>query len=111
MSREPRPDDIELEFIRLPTGQQVRVRDITNRTYDRKQFNLQTHKAIAIRPPPNFNHGRLKYKLEERKWQFRASLEEIQARYKVKQRAAKALKYAAGYIMEKLNLHDEWMNK
>lgn len=104
MSREKRPDDVELEFIRLPTGQQVRVRDLTNRAYDRKHFNLQTQRAIAIRPPPNFNHGRLKYKLEERQWQFTASLVEIQARYGVTPRAARALRHAAGYIMEKLRI-------
>lgn len=111
MSREKRPDDVELEFIRLPSGEQVRVRDLTNRAYDRSHVNLQTQRAIRVRPPPNFNHGRLKYKLDERVWQFNATLVEIQARYGVTPRAARALRHAAGYIMEKLNLHTKWTSK
>ena len=91
------------ETIRLPSGDQVAIKDIVNRLSNRQNHNLLTRQTVAFRPRANVAKS-LKYSIEDRIWISQATVEEIAERYNYTLKRAQNVKYTSRYIVEKLEL-------
>lgn len=91
------------ETIRLPSGDQVAIKDIVNRLTNKQNHNLLTRQTVTIRPRGNKTKT-LKYSVEERIWLSRAEVEEIAERYNYTLKKAQSVKYTSRYVVNKLDL-------
>lgn len=76
------------ERLRLPDGREFETADLVGRVTRPTNYNLRNknpHKPLA--------RTASKYTLDDHKWIVRATLEDIQIRYKLNENSARQLKY------------------
>lgn len=84
--------------ITLPDGRSFSVKTLLNQVRNRQSINLRTRRETATVP-----RNRLKYTVEERRWQSQADLEDIARRYNISLKRAQGMRYTAKYIIEALD--------
>lgn len=85
--------------IRLPDGRTYTTADLMRQVGTRSVTNLRTGR-INRGGRPNLR----KYTLEEREWQVTATIAEIQARYGIKEMAARSVQWRARQIVAQFGM-------
>ena len=86
-----------MKTIRLPTGEEYTVKELVNRTSNLTTYNLR-YGTIRTKS------AAVKYTLEERIWQAKATPELIAAKYSISIAKAKGIMYQARYALGKLDI-------
>jgi hypothetical protein len=96
------PDSPIPEYIKLPDGRKIPLKDIVKKQTGTKNHNLLTE-HLKSNPPPKLTAGRKqKYTDADRVWQSTATAQEIADKYGMTVRVARSIKTYARYLTKHL---------